>query len=76
MKKKLLLKKTHSSYEIIKRSSRFDERQLIKEDIDADRNAVEKQKKIEIKKGKTYKRQRIKLALNINKDQRPSPLKK
>ena len=52
------------------------ETQLIKEDIDADRNAVEKQKKIEIKKGKIYKRQRIKLALNINKDQRPSPLKK
>ena len=52
------------------------ETQLIKEDIAADRNAVEKQKKIEIKKGKTYKRQRIKLALNINKDQRPSPSKK
>ena len=52
------------------------ETQLIKEDIDADRNAVEKQKKIEIKKGKIYKRQRIKLALNINKDQRPSPSKK
>ena len=52
------------------------ETQLIKEDIDADRNAVEKQKKIEIKKGKIYKRQRIKLALNINKDQRPSPSKR
>ena len=52
------------------------ETQLIKEDIDADRNAVEKQKKIEIEKGKTYKRHRIKSALNINKDQRPSTSKK